>query len=192
MTIAKVGEPAPDFSLPVFDPADAGNLKLRVTLDGYRGDWLILFFYPADFTFVCPTEIIAFAHHRREFDQMGAKILGCSTDTIHTHRAWAEASREKNGILGVNYPLAADHTGEAARSFGVLVEDDYVALRGLFIIDPASVLQYGVVHALDIGRSTEETMRVLAALQTGGMCSADWRPGTKTLAGPVVPRARAA
>ena len=184
MRHAKVGEPAPDFDLPVFDPADPTNLKLRVTLSGYRGDWLVFFFYPADFTFVCPTEITAFAERKRDLDAMGAKILGCSTDTIYTHRAWADTSRAKNGIQGVNYPLAADHGGHAARSFGVMVERDHVALRGLFLIDPKSVLQYAVVHALDVGRSTEETLRVLAALQTGGMCAADWKPGGKTLEEP--------
>jgi peroxiredoxin (alkyl hydroperoxide reductase subunit C) len=191
MRHAKVGEPAPDFDLPVFDPADPTNLELRVTLEGYREVWLMLFFYPADFTFVCPTEITAFAGHKQELDGMGAKILGCSTDTIHSHRAWAETPRAKNGIQGVNYPLAADHGGHAARSFGVMVERDHVALRGLFLIDPKSVLQYAVVHALDIGRSTDETIRVLAALQSGGMCPADWKPGGKTLSAPA-PLSRAA
>ena len=188
MSIAKVGQPAPDFDLPVFDPADPDNLELRVSLYGYRGDWLVLFFYPADFTFVCPTEILAFAEHRRELDQMGAKILGCSTDTVHTHRAWVETPREKNGIAGTNYPLSADHAGVVARSYGILVEDEHVALRGLFIIDPQGVLHYAVIHALNIGRSTEETRRVLAALQTGGLCPSNWKLGDKTLPRPEEPR----
>jgi alkyl hydroperoxide reductase subunit AhpC len=181
MMIAKVGEPAPDFDLPVLDPAEPSNTKFRASLAGYRGDWLIFFFYPMDFTFVCPTEILAFAEHQAEFDNMGAKILGCSTDTIYTHRAWVETPREKNGIAGTTYPIAADHSGDVARRYGVLVEGDNVALRGLFIIDPASVLQYAVIHSLNIGRSTEETRRVLTALQTGGLCPSDWKPGGKTL-----------
>ncbi len=184
MIIAKVGEPAPDFDLPVFDPADPGNTKLRASLAGYRGDWLVFFYYPMDFTFVCPTEILAFAEHQAEFDDVGAKILGCSTDTIYTHRAWVETPREKNGIAGTTYPLAADHGGDVARRYGILMEEEHVAQRGLFIIDPGGVLQYSVVHSLNIGRSTSETLRVLTALQTGGLCPSDWKPGGKMLQGP--------
>jgi alkyl hydroperoxide reductase subunit AhpC len=184
MPIAKVGEPAPDFDLPVFDPADPDNLALRASLFGYRGEWLVFFFYPADFTFVCPTEILAFAAQRGAFEEAGARILGCSTDTIYTHRAWALTPREKNGIAGVSFPLAADHTGRVAESYGVLVEDDHVALRGLFIVDPTGRLAYAVTHALDVGRSTEETLRVLSALQSGGLCPADWEPGKQTLPRP--------
>jgi len=184
MPVAKVGEPAPDFDLPVFDPAEPGDLQRRVTLADYRGEWLVFFFYPSDFTFVCPTEILAFADHREAFDDVGARILGCSTDTIHTHRAWVQTPREKNGIAGTNFPLAADHAGRVAASYGVLVEDQHVALRGLFIIDPSGLLDYAVVHALNIGRSTEETRRVLAGLQTGGLCPSDWKPGGKTLPSP--------
>jgi peroxiredoxin 2/4 len=184
MTIAKVGEPAPDFDLPVLDPADPSNTKLRASLSGYRGDWLVFFFYPMDFTFVCPTEILAFADQRDELDELGAKILGCSTDTIYTHRAWVETPRDKNGIAGTNFPIAADHSGDVARRYGILIEEDHAALRGLFIIDPNSMLEYAVVHSLNIGRSTEETRRVLTALQTGGLCPSNWKPGGKTLQTP--------
>jgi alkyl hydroperoxide reductase subunit AhpC len=147
MPVAKVGEPAPDFDLPAFDPTRPDDRSLRVKLSDYRGAWLVLFFYPADFTFVCPT-------------------------------------REENGIAGANYPLAADHAGEVARRYGILIEEENVALRGLFIVDPQGVLHYAVIHALNIGRSTEETRRVLAALQTGGLCASDWKPGGKTLPRP--------
>jgi peroxiredoxin 2/4 len=184
MMIAKVGEPAPEFDLPVFDPADPGNTSLRVSLASYAKKWLVLFFYPMDFTFVCPTEILAFADHKKELDDMGARLLGCSTDTIYTHRAWVETPREKNGIAGTNYPLAADHGGRVAESLGILVADPHVALRGLFIVGPTGILEYAVIHSLNIGRSTEETLRVLAALQTGGLCPSDWKPGKKTLPGP--------
>jgi alkyl hydroperoxide reductase subunit AhpC len=184
MTVVRVGEPAPAFTLPVFDPAQPEETDLTVSLADYQGRWLVFFFYPMDFTFVCPTEILALADRRREFDDLGASVLGCSTDTLYTHRAWASTPRDKNGIQGTTYPLAADHSGEVARSFGVLVEPQHVALRGLFVIDPASTVQYAVIHALHIGRSTEETIRVLAALQTGGLCPSDWRPGQRTLESP--------
>src|SRR5690349_17496698 len=142
MHVAKVGEPAPDFTMPVFDPSNPSNTKLRISLSDYQGSWLLFFYYPMDFTFVCPTEILAFADRRREIDDLGARVLGCSTDTIYTHRAWASTPRQENGIAGVNYPLAADHTGEVARRYGILVEEEHIALRGLFIIDPDQILQY--------------------------------------------------
>lgn len=181
MQTAKVGEPAPDFAMPVFDPSDPSNTRKRVCLADYQDAWLLFFYYPMDFTFVCPTEILAISDRRRELDELGAKVLGCSTDTIYTHRAWASVPREQNGIAGVNYPIAADHSGEVARRYGILIEGDHVALRGLFIIDPDQVLQYAVIHGLNIGRSTDETIRVLEALQTGGLCPSDWKPGKKML-----------
>lgn len=184
MSVARVGNPAPEFSMPVFDPAAPDNANLSVSLSDYGGRWLLFFYYPMDFTFVCPTEILALADRKAEFDQLGASLLGCSTDTIYTHRAWAMTPRDKNGIAGVNYPLAADHSGEVARSYGVLIEGAHVALRGLFIIDPTGILQYAVIHSLNIGRSTDETLRVLAALQTGGLCPSDWKPGKSTIVPP--------
>lgn len=181
MTIARVGEPAPEFSLPVFDPAAPDDIERIATLQSYAGRWLVLFFYPMDFTFVCPTEILALSDRIEEFHTAGASVLGCSTDTIYTHRAWFDTPRDKNGIAGTRCPLAADHAGVVARRYGVLIEALHVALRGLFIIDPAGLLQYEVVHALNVGRSTDETLRVLAALQQGGLCPADWRPGAPGL-----------
>lgn len=181
MTFAKVGEPAPDFTMPIFDPADPGNTNLQTSLSDYAGGWLLLFFYPMDFTFVCPTEILALSDRRREFEELGTRLLGCSTDTVFTHRAWVHTPRDKHGIAGVSYPLGADHTGRVSRSYGVLIEESHVALRGLFLVDPAQVLQYAVIHSLNIGRSTDETLRILAALQTGGLCPSDWKPGKKTI-----------
>ncbi|MGK4004650.1 peroxiredoxin [Sorangium sp. So ce1036] len=188
MSIARVGELAPVFTMPVFDPAAPNNFDLSVSLSDYSGRWLLFFYYPMDFTFVCPTELLALADRRAEFDQLGASLLGCSTDTIHTHRAWAMTPREHNGISGVNYPIGADHSGEVARAYGVLIEGVHVALRGLFIIDPKGILQYAVIHSLNIGRSTDETLRVLAALQTGGLCPSDWKPGKETIHAGAGPR----
>ena len=178
-TRAKVGHPAPTFTMKT--TANLATLESTASLEDYRGKWLILFFYPLDFTFVCPTEILALSNRYEEFAEAGADILGVSTDSVFSHRAWINTPREQNGIAGLNYPLASDITKEVSRAFGVLVEAEGVALRGLFIIDPEGVLQYSVVHNLNVGRSVDETLRVLEALQTGGLCSADWQPGDQNL-----------
>src|SRR5262245_34003098 len=121
--------------------ADLYKLESRSALADYRGKWLILFFYPLDFTFVCPTEILALSDRYDEFVELGADVLGVSTDSVYSHRAWINTPRERNGIAGLRYPLAADITKQVARDYGVLVEDQGIALRGLFIIDPHGVLQ---------------------------------------------------
>lgn len=178
-TIAKVGQPAPDFNMPSTKNID--TLAENVKLSDYKGKWLILLFYPLDFTFVCPTELIHFSDHLEEFQGVGAEVLGVSTDSVHSHRAWLNTPREKNGIEGVRYPIASDTGGKLAKAYNILVEDANIALRGLFIVDPEGVLQYSVVHSLNIGRSVDETLRVLQGLQTGGLCSADWKPGQENL-----------
>ena len=177
--IAKVGQPAPPFKMTTTKNLE--TLDHVATLEDYRGKWLVFFFYPLDFTFVCPTEILALSDRYDDFEGIGAEVLGCSTDSVHSHRAWLRTPRDQNGIEGCKYPLAADFTKQVARDYGVLVEDEGVALRGLFIIDPDGVLQYSVVNSLNIGRSVDETLRVLEALQTGGLCAADWKPGQNTL-----------
>jgi peroxiredoxin (alkyl hydroperoxide reductase subunit C) len=174
-----VGQPAPDFEMP--STRNLEKLNENVKLSDYRGKWLVLVFYPLDFTFVCPTELTAFSDHYDEFQGVGAEIVGISTDSVYSHRAWIQTPRDKNGIEGLRYPLAADMGGTVARDYGVLIEDKGIALRGLFVIDPEGVLRYKVVHDLNIGRSVEETMRVIQALQTGGLCQAEWRPGQETL-----------
>lgn len=176
---AKVGEPAPNFNMQT--TANLEKLDSWVTLDDYRGRWLVLFFYPLDFTFVCPTEITALSDRYEEFQELGAEILGVSTDSVFSHRAWIHTPREQNGIAGVKFPLASDITKQVSRDYGVLIEDKGIALRGLFIIDPNGVLQYAVINSLNIGRSVDETLRVLEALQTGGLCPADWKPGKELL-----------
>ncbi|MEO6835152.1 MAG: peroxiredoxin [Candidatus Tumulicola sp.] len=181
--LAQVGKAAPDFVLPSTKDATARkNLGKEVRLTDYRGKWLVLFFYPLDFTFVCPTEITALSDHSDEFKEFDAEILGCSTDSVFSHWAWINTPREKNGIAGTTYPLAADFTKETARAYGVLDESSGAAKRGLFIIDPDGVLKYAVVTDDSIGRSVDETLRVLQALQTGGLCPADWKPGKQLLA----------
>lgn len=182
MTIAKIGEKTPDFKMNVFDPARPDDSNCFRALNDYSGKWLVLFFYPMDFTFVCPTEILALADRRAEFDELDVEILGVSTDTFFTHKAWVGTPREKNGIHGTNFALAADHTGAVAREYGVLIEEKNIAHRGLFVIDPNGVLQYSVITALNVGRSVDETLRIVQALQTGGLCPSDWKPGSKLLA----------
>jgi len=177
--IAKVGQPAPDFNMPSTKNID--TLAENVKLSDYKGKWLILLFYPLDFTFVCPTELIHFSDRLEEFQGVGAEVVGVSTDSVHSHRAWLKTPVDKNGIEGVKYPIASDVGGKLSRQFNILVEDANIALRGLFIIDPEGVLQYSVVQALNIGRSVDETLRVLQGLQTGGLCAADWKPGQENL-----------
>jgi peroxiredoxin (alkyl hydroperoxide reductase subunit C) len=176
---AQVGRPAPDFEMP--STKNIEKLNEPVKLSDYRGKWLVLLFYPLDFTFVCPTELIAFSDRYDDFQQVGADVLGVSTDSVYSHRAWLQTPRDKNGVQGLRFPLASDITKSVSRDYGVLVEDKGVALRGLFVIDPEGILRYKVVHDLNIGRSVEETLRVIRALQTGGLCPAEWRPGQETL-----------
>ncbi len=180
--LAKVGQPAPAFTLPstkgATSPKDLGK---EISLSDYRGKWLIFFFYPLDFTFVCPTEITALSDRYEDIKDLDADVLACSTDSVHSHFAWLNTPREKNGIAGTKYPLVADFTKEVARAYGVLDEQSGAAQRGLFIVDPDGVLRYAVVTADNVGRSVDETVRVLEALQTGGLCPANWTPGQQLL-----------
>ena len=178
-TRARIGHPAPHFTMKT--TADMELLQSTASLADYRGRWLVLFFYPLDFTFVCPTELLALSDRYDEFLELGADVLGVSTDSVYAHRAWISIPREQNGLADLRYPLAADSTKQVAADYGVLVEEEGIALRGLFIIDPNGVIQYSVIHNLNIGRSVDETLRVLEALQTGGLCGADWQPGQPNL-----------
>lgn len=175
----QVGQPAPSFDMA--STKDLTTLKERVKLEDYRGKWLVLFFYPLDFTFVCPTEVTGFSDRLEEFHALNAEVLAVSTDSVYSHKAWLETPREKNGVAGTKYPLASDITKEVSRNYGVLVEKEGIALRGLFIIDPEGVLQYQVVHSLNIGRSVDEVLRVLQALQSGGRCPVNWKPGQENI-----------
>jgi len=176
---AKVGLPAPDFNMP--STKNLETLDENVKLSDYAGKWLVLLFYPLDFTFVCPTELTAFSDRIEELNCIGEEVVGISTDSVHSHRAWIKTPRDQNGVADMNYPLASDVGGKLAKAYNILVEDEGIALRGLYIINPEGVLQYAVVHDLNIGRSVDETLRVLQGLQTGGLCSADWTPGQENL-----------
>ena len=176
---AMVGQPAPDFDMA--STKNVEKLNENVRLSDYRGKWLVMVFYPLDFTFVCPTELTTFSDRYDDFEAIGADVIGISTDSVFSHRAWLQTPRDKGGVEGLRYPLASDQTREVSRAYGVLIENQGIALRGLFVIDPEGILRYAVVHDLNVGRSAEETLRVIQALQTGGLCQAEWKPGQKTL-----------
>jgi peroxiredoxin (alkyl hydroperoxide reductase subunit C) len=174
---AKVGELAPGFALEALVGTEKGKEFRRIALSEFRGRWVVLFFYPMDFTFVCPTEIKGFNAALDSFKKLNAVVLGASTDSKYSHLAWVQ-----RGELGnLQFPLLSDLKKETAISYGCLDEKEGVALRALFIIDPDGVLQYQVVHNLDVGRSVDETLRVLEALQTGSLCPLGWHPGDKTI-----------
>lgn len=162
-----------------------GDFK-AIDLTEYQreGKWVVLFFYPLDFTFVCPTEITAFSDQYAEFQKLGAEVLGCSVDSKFSHLAWTQQPRSKGGLGDINYPLLADISKKIASDYGVLL-DAGIALRGLFIIDPKGKVRYEVVHDLGIGRSVDEALRVLKAIQTtektGEVCPANWNQGADTM-----------
>jgi len=171
----QVGKQAPDFKV---DAYIRGEPEAReVSLSDYRGKWVVLFFYPRDFTFVCPTEIEEFAELHEEFLAEQAVVLGASTDSYFSHKAWFETDER---LLGVNYPVLADTAHKIARDYGILLEDGS-ALRGTFIIDPEGVLRHIQVNDLDVGRNTSETLRLLRAFRTGELCPSSWNPGEETI-----------
>ena len=172
--MSMVGKPAPDFRMASTKNLD--TLDEPVALEDYRGRWLVMFFYPEDFTFVCPTEILAFSEKVDDFEKAGASVLGVSTDNVHSHQAWIEFALGK-----IKYPLACDPTLRVSRDYGVLIEDEGIARRGLFIIDPEGVVRYRVVHDDNVGRSVTEALRVLRALRADTRVPADWQPGDATL-----------
>ena len=147
-----------------------------VDLSSYRGRWLVVFFYPLDFTFVCPTEIRSFNERYEEFKKLGAEVVSVSTDSVFSHKAWVE-----HGLGHVKFPMVGDTNHAISEGFGVLLPEKGIALRGTFIIDPKGVVRSAVVNDLPVGRSVEETLRTLQALQTGGLTGCEWRPGQQTI-----------
>ncbi len=169
---AKVGQPAPEFKAQAYVNGEFKDVALK----DYRGKWVCLFFYPLDFTFVCPTEIRGFAELEKKFQESGCAIIGASTDSVFSHKAWFAQD-----LPEVKFPVIADTNHSVSRNYGVLIEETGIALRGTFLIDPQGVLQHQSVNALGVGRSVEETLRTLQALQTGDLCPVNWKPGQKTL-----------
>lgn len=173
----QVQKPAPEFRMEGIQNPKSDYQTY--SLVDFRGKWVVFFFYPADFTFICPTEIVGFSDRYDEFMKLNATVLGCSTDSKHSHRAWIEREGWQ-----LTFPLLADITKQVSREYGVLLDDEGVALRGTFIIDPDGVLRWMTVSDNNVGRSVSETLRALEALQTGELCGVEWKPGAKTLGKP--------
>jgi peroxiredoxin 2/4 len=178
----RVGTLAPDFTAKaVYDQE-----FIDVKLSGYRGRYVVLFFYPLDFTFVCPTEITAFSDRYDEFKAINTEVLGVSVDSEFSHLAWIQTDRKSGGVGDLHYPLVADLKKEISAAYNVLDPDAGIALRGLFIIDKEGVIQHATINNLAFGRSVEETLRVLQAIQhvqanPDEVCPAGWKPGDKTM-----------
>ena len=166
---------APDFSIDAV--VGDGDFK-KVSLGDYKGKYVVLFFYPADFTFICPTEIQEFSRRYEEFRAANCEVLGVSTDSKHSHKAWI-----KNGLGKLNHPLLADFNKTISSDYEALIEGG-VACRAIIIIDPNGVVQHASYNADLLGRSVSETLRLVQALQTGERCPVEWKPGQKTLGKP--------
>jgi len=176
-----VQKPAPNFKA----TALVGEAFKEISLSDYKGKWVCLFFYPLDFTFVCPTEITAFNDLAPQFKEANCEVVGCSVDSQFSHLAWSKMARKEGGLGKLDIALLADLRKDIGRDYGVLLEGAGITLRGLFLIDPEGNVAYQVTHDLGIGRNPDEVLRVLQALQehkkTGDVCPANWRPGSKTM-----------
>jgi alkyl hydroperoxide reductase subunit AhpC len=176
----QVTSPAPSFEAEAVIGSEIKNIKLS----DYRGKWVVLFFYPLDFTFVCPTEIVEYDAKLDEFKKIGAEVLGVSVDSAFSHLAWKRTPKKEGGIGDVKYPLIADITKQISKDYGVLL-DGGVALRGTFIIDPNGVIRQATVNDLPVGRNIDEAIRLVKAFQFtekhGEVCPANWQEGGKTM-----------
>ena len=177
---ATVQNEAPDFK--ATSVMEDGSIK-EVKLSDYKGKYGVLFFYPLDFTFVCPTEIISMSDRMEEFELRNAQVLGVSVDSQFSHIAWRNTPRKKGGIGEITYPLVSDLDKSISRQYGVLVEKPGIALRGLFIIDKLGKIRHITINDLPLGRNVDEVLRVLDAIQFnekhGEVCPANWKQGDK-------------
>jgi lipoyl-dependent peroxiredoxin subunit C len=173
-----VGDRLPEFSLQATVSIEPGREFVRLTHRSHPGKWLVLFAWPMDFTFVCPTEIAEFAKRHGEFVDRNAQVLGMSTDTQFVHLAWR---RDHSDLRNLPYPMLADTKRELSTSLGILHKGEGVPLRATFIVDPEGVIRFASVNDLSVGRNVDEVLRVLDALQTGELCPCNWRAGEPTL-----------
>jgi peroxiredoxin (alkyl hydroperoxide reductase subunit C) len=170
----RVGAKAPEFHV----TALAGREFKQIKSSDYLGKWVVLYFYPMDFTFVCPTEIVEFSNHVEDFADRDAVVLGGSTDTEYSHLGWVNSHSD---LANLQHVLFADVTKKMAADYGVLIPEKGIALRGTFIIDPHGDLRWSCVNDLGVGRSVEEVLRVLDALQTDELCPCNWKKGEDTI-----------
>jgi peroxiredoxin (alkyl hydroperoxide reductase subunit C) len=179
-----IGKRAPDFTAPTVMPDNTIDPDFK--LSNLEGKYVVLFFYPLDFTFVCPTEILAFDKKLAEFKELGVEVVGVSVDSQFTHLAWKNTPVDQGGIGNIQYPLVADLTKDICRKYGVLFKDAGVAFRGTFLIDREGVVKHGVVNDLGLGRNIDETLRMVRALQHheqhGEVCPANWDEGEDAMA----------
>ncbi|MBE9065583.1 peroxiredoxin [Leptolyngbya cf. ectocarpi LEGE 11479] len=178
----RVGQSAPDFTATAVVDQEFKTIKLS----DYRGQYVVLFFYPLDFTFVCPTEITAFSDRYDEFTTLNTEVLGVSVDSEFSHLAWIQTERKAGGLGDLAYPLVSDIKKEISTAYNVLEPEAGVALRGLFLIDKDGTIQHATINNLSFGRSVDETLRVLQAVQhvqshPDEVCPAGWTPGDKTM-----------
>jgi peroxiredoxin 2/4 len=178
----RVGQSAPDFTATAVVDQEFKTIKLS----DYRGKYVVLFFYPLNFTFVCPTEVTAFSDSYVSFSSVNTEVLGVSVDSEFSHLAWIQTERTAGGVGDLEYPLVSDIKKDISAAYNVLDPDVGVALRGLFIIDKEGIIQYATINNLSFGRSVEETLRVLQAIQhvqthPDEVCPAGWQPGDKTM-----------
>jgi lipoyl-dependent peroxiredoxin subunit C len=173
-----IGDRFPDFQLQSVVSLEAGKEFQTLTNQSFEGKWRVVFFWPMDFTFVCPTEIAAFGARNADFKDRDAQLLGVSTDTHFVHLAWRKSHPD---LKNLPYPMVADTKRELSSALGILHKEAGVPLRATFLVDPAGVIRWVSVNDLEVGRSVDETLRVLDALQTGELCPCNWKSGDKTL-----------
>ncbi|KAK6459627.1 peroxiredoxin TSA1 [Scheffersomyces xylosifermentans] len=179
--VAQIQKPAPSFK----KTAVVDGVFEEITLEQYKGKWVLLAFIPLAFTFVCPTEIIAYSEAIKKFTEKDAEVLFASTDSEYSLLAWTNVARKDGGLGPINIPLLADTNHSLSKDYGVLIEEEGIALRGIFLIDPKGVLRQITVNDLPVGRSVEESLRLLEAFQFtekyGEVCPANWTPGAETI-----------
>lgn len=177
-----IGNKAPNFKA---NAVANGQINEDFSLDLFNGKYVLLFFYPLDFTFVCPTELHAFQEKLGEFEKRNAQVIGCSVDSHFSHLAWVNTPKSKGGIQGVTYPLVADINKNIARDYQVLNEDVGIAFRGLFLIDKQGIIRHMLINDLPLGRNVDEALRLLDALifheENGEVCPANWQKGEKSM-----------
>lgn len=177
-----VGKKAPSFKTKA---VVNGKISENFSLEDFKGKNVVFFFYPLNFTFVCPTELHAFQEKLEEFLQRNTAVVGCSVDSCFSHAAWLAMPKTQGGIQGIQYPLVSDLTKTISRDYGVLIESEGIAYRGLFLIDKDGIVRHEVINDLPLGRSVEETLRMVDALlfyeKNGEVCPANWQVGKKSM-----------